>query len=80
MLLRLLLTLALIGRVRWLGRNRRRQVSPVKPRKSVESNGEPMLRCAHCGLYIPQHLALTSDANSYCSQAHLQQGPSHSER
>ncbi|MDO9320065.1 MAG: PP0621 family protein [Pseudomonas sp.] len=77
MLLRLLLTLALIGALTWLWRNRRRQAPPAKP---TEPSGEPMLRCAHCGLYIPQHLALTSGASSYCSQAHLQKGPSHSER
>ena len=80
MLLRLLLTLALIGALVWLWRHRHRPASAAQPRKTPEPSGEPMLRCAHCGLYIPQHLALTSGASSYCSQAHLQQGPSHSER
>ncbi|MFZ3183007.1 MAG: PP0621 family protein [Pseudomonas sp.] len=79
MLLRLLLTLALIGVLTWLWRHRHRQVSPAKSTKTVEPNGEPMLRCAHCGLYVPQHLALTSGTTSYCSQAHLQLGPRHSE-
>jgi len=79
MLLRLLLTLALIGTLIWLWRHRHRQALPPKPTKTTEPSSEPMLRCAHCGLYVPRHLALMSGTTSYCSQAHLQQGPSHSE-
>ena len=80
MLLRLLLTLALISAFIWLWRHRHKQASPAKPAQAAEPSGEPMLRCAQCGLYVPQHLALTSGATSYCSQAHLQQGPRHSAR
>jgi uncharacterized protein len=76
MLLRLLLTAALIGAAIWLWRNRRRQAKPAKP---TEPASEAMLRCAHCGVHVPQRLALSAGTHHYCSQAHLQQGPSHSE-
>lgn len=76
MLLRLLLTAALIGAAIWLWRNRQRQASSTK---SAEPTNEIMRRCAHCGVHVPQRLALSAGGHHYCSQAHLQQGPSHSE-
>jgi uncharacterized protein len=30
-----------------------------------------MVQCAHCGVYIPEHEALTSGGRFYCSDAHL---------
>jgi uncharacterized protein len=76
MLLRLLLILALIGTVIWLWRSRHRQARPVKP---TAPDSEPMVRCAHCGVHVPQRLALTNGAIHYCCQAHEQQGPTHRE-
>ncbi len=36
-----------------------------------ESPPEPMLRCAHCGLYLPSHEAVAGKrGSSYCSTAH----------
>jgi uncharacterized protein len=33
------------------------------------------VRCAHCGVHVPQSQALSQDQRWYCSQAHLEQGP-----
>ena len=77
MLLRLAFIAALIGAVIWLWRSSRRQSSVTKPTEPVS---ESMLRCAHCGVHVPQRLALSAGAHHYCSQAHLQQGPSNSEQ
>jgi uncharacterized protein len=30
-----------------------------------------MVQCAHCGVYIPEHEALTHSGRFYCSQGHL---------
>ena len=76
MLLRLLLTAALIGAVIWLWRNRHRQ---VRSNKTSQPASETMRRCAHCGVHVPQRLALSVGTHYYCSQAHLQQGPRNSE-
>ena len=77
MLLRLLLTAALIGAAIWLWRNRRRHTASAKP---AEPASEVMLRCAQCGVHVPQRLAFSAGTHHYCCQAHLQQGPSTSER
>jgi uncharacterized protein len=34
-----------------------------------------MVRCAHCGVHLPQDRALSSRQEWYCTQAHLEQGP-----
>jgi len=39
-----------------------------------------MVRCAQCGLHLPQDRALNSQSQWYCSQAHLEQGPGPRER
>lgn len=77
MLLRLVLIAALIGTVIWLWRKSRRPAAIAKP---TEPASEPMQRCAHCGVHVPQRLAISAGSHHYCSQAHLQQGPSHSEQ
>ena len=38
---------------------------------SGESPPEPMLRCSHCGLYLPSRDAVAGErGSSYCSTAH----------
>lgn len=72
-LFRLLLWVAIIFAAVWLWRRftRARQTPP-----DSQERPQPMVRCAHCGVHIPQANALTQDQNWYCSQAHLEQGPS----
>ncbi len=77
MLLRLALIAAFIGTVIWLWRKSRR---PAATAKATEPASEPMQRCAHCGVHVPQRLAISAGSHHYCSQAHLQQGPSDSEQ
>jgi uncharacterized protein len=35
----------------------------------------PMVRCAHCGVHLPQNRALSIDSEWYCTQVHLEEGP-----
>ncbi len=60
----------------WLWRSNRKadKVPPPKP-SSAKAPGtpQPMLRCAACGLHLPQSDALTGRQGSYCSAAHLKQ-------
>jgi uncharacterized protein len=37
--------------------------------------GEPMRRCAHCGVHLPDSEALAAGGRHYCSRAHLDAGP-----
>jgi uncharacterized protein len=32
-----------------------------------------MVQCAHCGVYVPEHEALTRGDRFYCSDAHLKE-------
>lgn len=37
--------------------------------------GEPMRRCAHCGVHIPESDAIVAGGRHYCSEAHRDAGP-----
>ena len=72
-MVRLLFWIALIAAAFWLWR---------KFKASQQSHPEAkldaplkMVRCAHCGVHLPNDRALQQGNEWYCSQAHLQQGP-----
>jgi uncharacterized protein len=50
----------------------RRRDTP--PDKSVKFQ-QPMVRCAHCGVFVPEVEALGDSAELYCSELHRQAGP-----
>lgn len=74
---RLLFWIALIIAAVWLWRRFHR---PPRPLDTPRADGQPMVRCAHCGVHVPQDLALQHDQQWYCSQQHLSQGPHSRER
>ena len=69
-LFRVLFWIALIAAAFWLWRRFTRSRSTTS---SPRPQAEPMVRCAHCQVHLPQHLALQQDNQWYCSQAHLEQ-------
>ncbi|MBB2495415.1 PP0621 family protein [Aquipseudomonas ullengensis] len=76
---RLLFWIALITAAVWLWRRLKRPATPAQ-KAAPQDDPAPMVRCAQCGVHIPQLQALSADNRWYCSQAHLQQGPGNSER
>ncbi|ARS47795.1 PP0621 family protein [Ectopseudomonas hydrolytica] len=73
-LFRLLFWVAVIFAAIWIWRRFISQ--PKRPRPSEDKHtAAPMVRCAHCGVHVPQSQALSQDQRWYCSQAHLEQGP-----
>ncbi|MRJ22096.1 hypothetical protein FRT60_17430 [Pseudomonas haemolytica] len=72
-MLRLLFWIAVIAAAVWFWRKFKnpaaRQPRPAEP------DATPMVRCAHCGVHLPQDRALSSSQAWYCTQAHLEQGP-----
>lgn len=68
-LFRLLFWIALIGAAFWLWRRFAQKKAAPKPRQTTL----PMVRCAQCGVHIPQDQALQSQDRWYCSRAHLEQ-------
>jgi uncharacterized protein len=52
----------------WIKLNR-----ATSARKHHDDNDSPpqnMVRCAHCGLHLPENEAIHSNKAVYCSQAH----------
>ena len=43
-----------------------------KPRVTPRTRGVTgrMVRCASCGIFVPEHEALEKDGNFYCSREH----------
>ena len=76
---RLLFLLVLIALAVWLWRHFTRPARPRASRKP-EQEAKPMVRCAHCGVHVPQERALSHEGHWYCSQLHLTQGPQRGER
>lgn len=76
-LFRLILLTAIILAAVWLWR---RMTRPKPPANNPQDNPELMVRCAHCGIHTPQASALRQADHWYCSQPHLEQGPSTGER
>jgi len=72
-MVRLLFWIALIAAAFWLWRKfKTSQQSPAEPRLQDPLK---MVRCAHCGVHLPNDRALSRGQEWYCSQQHLEQGP-----
>lgn len=70
----LLLALAVIALI-WLLRRAfgDRPEAPRAPRPPGRLHGE-LVRCAHCGLYLPRAEAREKDGRQYCSDEHERLG------
>ena len=68
---RLLILIALFAVGWWLWRKLTRPAPQQRPPATPAA--QPMVRCAHCGMHVPQREALTHDNRWYCSRAHLEQ-------
>ncbi|WP_052501618.1 PP0621 family protein [Thiomicrospira microaerophila] len=40
-----------------------------------EPESQAMVRCAHCGIHLPQSEAYYDGQHTYCSEGHMQKGP-----
>jgi uncharacterized protein len=46
------------------------KAKPPAARHAPPAGGDTMVRCAHCGLHIPQEEALTRGEQYYCCEEH----------
>ncbi|MBU3056203.1 PP0621 family protein [Pseudomonas indica] len=76
-LFRLLFWIAIIAAAVWLWRRINR---PRPAHRDSPAADKPMVRCAQCGVHLPREHALNRGERWYCSQAHLEQGPTDGER
>lgn len=72
-MLRLIFWIAVIFAAVWVWR-RMKARPPRQEAPPFEPAASPMVRCAQCGVHVPQAEALPSAQRWYCSQAHLEQG------
>jgi uncharacterized protein len=62
------LRLFILGLLIWLAWRWLRRARP--PRTPSEPTLQNMVRCARCGLYVPEHDAVNSAGRYYCSTQH----------
>jgi uncharacterized protein len=71
---RLLFWIALFALGWWLWRKATRPAQPAgKAKTKADEQAAPMVRCAQCGVHVPQTHALQDEQKWYCSRAHLEQ-------
>ncbi|MHB0991420.1 MAG: PP0621 family protein [Burkholderiales bacterium] len=56
----------IVGIVYW----RLRYRVPAAPRTSAAKPVENMVRCTHCGMYLPSGEAIGNESAWYCSESH----------
>lgn len=49
--------------------------APRKDKAPAPTGSEEMVRCAHCGIYLPRSEALMSNDHTWCSLEHAKLGP-----
>ena len=64
----LILIGVVVGLIWWIKFSR--PAKPSAPAAGADNGPQPMVRCAHCGLHLPQNEAIDSANAVYCSQAH----------
>ena len=72
-MVRLLFWIALIAAAFWLWR--KFKISQQSRPDTRPDRALTMVRCARCGVHLPDDHALRLGNDWYCSQAHLEQGP-----
>ena len=55
----------------WLLRSgRRRDAAPPTAKPASPDEPKPMIRCAQCGIHLPQGEALPGRGGAFCGEAH----------
>lgn len=62
---------------RMLTHKKAQPVRPRAPKAAAPKGAEQMVRCAHCGIYLPRSEALMSNDHTWCSLDHAKLGPRH---
>ncbi|WP_097087381.1 MULTISPECIES: PP0621 family protein [unclassified Pseudomonas] len=78
-MIRILFWAALIYAAFWLWR-RYKLAGQRKPAAGRKNHTLTMVRCAHCGVHLPDDRALKRGEHWFCSPAHMEQGPAGSAR
>lgn len=69
-----LLWLGVIAVVWWIW-SKRQAAGSARPVQKPTPDAERMVRCAHCGVYLPASDSIADAGEVYCSEAHRISGP-----
>ncbi len=75
MIAKWLLMALVLGLAYSLWRGKQRRAQPGRHAAAPPAPQALMLRCAHCGLHLPQGDAVLAQGQPYCCSAHAQLGP-----
>jgi len=56
-------------------RRSERAAREARERDAGQAAGEPMRRCAHCGVHLPESETISAGGRHYCSESHRDAGP-----
>lgn len=60
--------------LRLIAINKSRQQLKAERNLRLHRSKEPMVRCAHCGIYLPRSEAFLSQQHTWCSPEHAKLG------
>jgi uncharacterized protein len=69
-----LLWLGVIAAVWWVW-SKRQEARNIHPTQDTNRETESMVRCAHCGVYLPASDSVSDGEQAYCCAAHRASGP-----
>lgn len=52
-----------------------REKNAIDKKTDSEPSANAMVRCAHCGVHLPQSEAYFDGHHTYCSEGHMKLGP-----
>jgi uncharacterized protein len=79
-MIRLIMWIALIMAAIWFFKRLFRSSVSRPKAQPPEIAAVPMVRCAQCGVHLPQDRALSAGQQWYCSEPHRLQGPATRDR
>ncbi|MFK3799907.1 MULTISPECIES: PP0621 family protein [unclassified Pseudomonas] len=79
-MIRLIMWIALVMAAIWFFKRLTQGPAPRPKTTPRENDAAPMVRCAHCGVHVPQDRALSQGQQWYCTESHRLQGPATRDR
>lgn len=75
LLLLVMIIIAVLFITRFITQKKPFIAPPRKGKPPTPPGAEQMVRCAHCGIYLPRSEALMSNEHTWCSLDHAKLGP-----
>lgn len=69
-----LLVLMVVGVAFWIWRNNRKDALQARQPRQAPRVPQAVVRCAHCGVHVPQTDAVVRNGVSYCCVEHAAAG------